>query len=82
MENRYPDHERWVLEWSHKSNNLHVQPLAAALAFNMSRFFLNARTPGDYVVVLVGTYAEVTAKADEIRPRVVSREQDRVVATL
>lgn len=77
MKKTYPDDRVWVLEWSQKSNNLHVQPLAQTAGLNEARFILNAPPPNDYVVLAVGTYAEITHKADEIRPRVLSREPGR-----
>lgn len=71
---KYLDSEQWVLEWSHGSNNLHIQPLARLLGLNQSRFIVNARPPGDYVLLAVGTHSEVSRAADNIRAQIIERE--------
>lgn len=67
------DPELWVLEWSHKTNNLHIQPSGRLAGLNMSRFVLNAPVRGDYVVLAVGTHKEVSEAADQIRPTIIKR---------
>ena len=69
--------DQWILEWSHKTNNLHIQPLAKTLGINMSRFILGTQTPHDYVPLSIGTRDQMSAAADKLRLTLVAREAER-----
>lgn len=70
---QHHDTELWALEWSHKSNNLHVQPAGRLAGMNMSRFVLDSPARGDYVVLAFGTHKEVNRAANQIRPTIIKR---------
>ncbi len=67
--------ETYALLWSRKSNGFHVEPLAQTAESGM-RFF-RANTSNDYLLIAFGTDDEVSAKADELRPLLVEREEVR-----
>lgn len=66
----------WVLEWHHRSNNIHIQPLASTVGVNLSKFHLDVE-PGAWVPICVGTRDEVDAAADSVRPTLIERERSR-----
>lgn len=69
------DKETCALLWSKKSNCFHIEPLPATVNNGM-RFFTSNKT-NDYLVIHVGNRAECNAKADELRPVVIEREEVR-----
>ena len=68
--------ELWVLEWHHRSNNLHVQPIARTVETNLAKLHTNEE-PGAWVPIFVGTKAEVDKAADRVRPILIERERGR-----
>ena len=69
--------EPWVLEWSQRSNNLHIQPLARTLGLNGCRFVLDHPPPNDYVILAVGAHDEIHKAAGNARKLIRDREQFR-----
>ena len=63
---------QYVLEWSKKTNNFHIQPIETTLAKNQECFLKD--TTHDYIVLMVGTWDVVTAMADNHRQRLADRE--------
>lgn len=63
---------KYVLEWSKKTNNFHIQPLSSLLAHNQTAFVDNKPVP-DYVVLMVGEKGAVHEMADHWRDRLISR---------
>lgn len=66
--------ELWALLWSKKANCFHVEPLERT-AKSGQRFFDENMT-NDYLLISFGTYDEVSARADELRP--LTKERDEV----
>jgi hypothetical protein len=62
----------YVLEWSQKTNNFHIQPLDSLLAQNQEAFISN-RPLSDYVVLMVGTKDVIHDIADHWRKRMENR---------
>jgi hypothetical protein len=62
----------YVLEWSQKTNNFHIQPLDSLLAQNQEAFIAN-RPLSDYVVLMVGTKEAIHDMADNWRKRMENR---------
>ena len=69
--------ELWALEWDHKSNSIHVQPVNWMTARNVSSFKENSEPAARYVPLFIGTRAEVEAEADRVRSVLVAREEER-----
>lgn len=65
--------EIYALLWSRKSNGFHIEPLSRSAESGM-RFF-QGNTTNDYLLIAFGTDDEVSAKADELRPLLVKREE-------
>lgn len=63
---------QYVLEWSKKSNNFHVQKLEYTLARNQSLFIDNQSH--DWIVLMVGTFDACTSLAESQRDRLIARE--------
>ena len=72
---------QYVLEWSHKTNSFHVQPLANLLAHNQQRFMDNAPL-SDYATLMVGTHEACTEMADHWRDRLREREPFKLHAVI
>lgn len=64
---------KYVLEWSQKTNNFHIQPLQNLLAHNQTLFVDNKTTP-DYIVLMVGEKDAVHAMSDSWRNRLTGRD--------
>lgn len=64
---------KYVLEWSKKTNNFHIQPLSNLLAHNQTAFLHDKSTP-DYIVLMVGEKDSVHEMADHWRNRIHERE--------
>ena len=64
----------YVLEWSQKTNNFHIQPLDNLLAMNQEAFIDNKPLP-DYVVIMVGEKDAVHEMADHWRSRLEVRSR-------
>lgn len=71
--------DRYVLEWSHRSGNLHVQPLSRLLSANRRAYAMDAPTP-DYVPLYVGTRAECEQAAEAMRHTLAGRAAARKIA--
>jgi hypothetical protein len=54
--------EQYVLEWSRKTNNFHVQPLVHSLASAQRAFLKNSSN--DYHIIMVGTQDACLAMAE------------------
>lgn len=67
----------WVLEWSQRGNNLHVQRLDHTLSFNRHLYADNTATSNDYRVIHVGTYDECSEAAEAVRNTIAERESQR-----
>lgn len=65
--------ELWALLWSKKSNGFHMEMLDQTVKAGRKFFANNASD--DYLLIGVGTYAEVDALADELRPTVIARSR-------
>ena len=63
---------QYVLEWSHKTNNFHVQPLADALA--AAQMALITNSPIDYRIIMVGTQDVCLTMAQSHRDKLRERE--------
>lgn len=63
---------KYVLEWSQKTNNFHIQPLASLLANNQAAF-VDDKPVTNYVVLMVGEKDAVHAMSDSWRDRLVAR---------
>lgn len=68
----------WVLEWNHETNNIHVQPADWMTARNFGHFYGNTKPANGYVVIFIGSRAEVEAEANRIRPELAKREEAMV----
>lgn len=68
---------QYVVEWSHSSNNLHVQRLETTLAGNQKRFLLD-KPLNDYHILFVGELDACSQFADHIRGRLHDREKAAV----
>ncbi len=71
---------QYVLEWSHKTNNFHVQPLADALA--AAQKALLANSPIDYRIVMVGTQDACLSMAENHRAKLREREPFKLHAVI
>lgn len=67
--------ELWVLEWSQRTNNIHLQPLERTLSFNRRLYLDNKLTINDYRVLHVGPESECRDAADSIRNTIAERER-------
>lgn len=65
--------KQYVLEWSKKTNNFHIQPLSNLLAHNQSAFVCDQQTQ-DYIVIFSGTQDAVHEMANHWRTRIRERE--------
>lgn len=65
----------WVLEWDCESNQIHVQPAHSMATRNLVKFRENEKPVMRWVTILIGTYEQVSAMADRIRPTVIDREK-------
>lgn len=63
--------EQWVLEWSRKTNNFHIQKLADALAQVQHSFVMNSAN--DYKIIMVGPKEVCHQMADTHRHRLSGR---------
>jgi hypothetical protein len=63
---------QYVLEWSRKTNNFHVQPLSDALAMAQKAFLTNSTN--DYRIVMVGTQDVCLTMAENNRAKLLDRE--------
>ena len=59
---------QYVLEWSHKTNNFHIQPLEQLLERNQDRFIDNTEPP-NWAVLFMGSLDAVTEMSDHWRVR-------------
>lgn len=71
---------QYVLEWSRKTNNFHVQPLADALASAQEAFLTNS--PNDYRIVMVGTQDVCLTMAQNNRDKLREREPFKLHAVV
>lgn len=71
---------QYVLEWSHKTNNFHVQPLADALAAAQKALLTNS--PIDYRIVMVGTQDVCLTMAQNNRDKLREREPFKLHAVI
>lgn len=69
--------ELWALEWDHKSNSIHVQPVDWMTSRNVSCFKQDSRPTARYVPLFIGTRTEVEAEADRVRQVLMAREDER-----
>ena len=67
--------KQYALEWSHSTNNFHIQPVANLCAMNQQAF-IDDKPLRDYAVLMVGTLDAVSQMADHWRERI--KERDRV----
>jgi len=67
--------DAYVLEWSQKTNNFHIQPLSSMLANNQDAFIRNAKTT-DYIVLMVGTLDVVQTMAENSRNKLTQRAKN------
>ena len=70
--------DQYVLEWSQKTNNFHIQPLSNLLAHNQSAFIYDKKVP-DYIVIFAGTKDAVHEMADHWRSRIQKREKPMTI---
>ena len=68
---------QYVLEWSHKTNNFHVKPLADALAAAQRDFLANI--PIGYRIIMVGTQDACLAMAENNRDKLTERKTAHTV---
>jgi hypothetical protein len=66
--------EAYALLWSKRSNCFHVEPLTETVAKGR-RFFLEDMT-NDYLLIGLGTNAEVVEAAAAMRPYMVQRDRE------
>jgi len=66
------DNELWVLEWSQKTNNFHIQKLKYTLANNQLGFMEN-RPLNDYHVLFVGEKEACHQMAENQRSKLKDR---------
>ena len=64
----------YVLEWSNKTNNFHIQPLSNLLAYNQTAF-IDGKQTSDYIVLMVGEKDAVHEMADHWRDRLEKRKK-------
>lgn len=64
---------QYVLEWSKKSNSLHVQPIETTLAKNHGCFLSD--TSHDWIVLMVGSFDVITQMAEHHRERLIDRSE-------
>lgn len=64
--------DRYVLEWSHRSGNLHVQPLRRLLSVNRQSYAQDMPAP-DYIPLYIGTRAECEQAAESMRNTLTGR---------
>ena len=67
--------KQYALEWSHSTNNFHIQPVSDLCALNQ-RSFIDDKPVRDYVILMVGTLEVVSNMAEHWRERI--KERDRV----
>ncbi len=67
---------KYVLEWSKKANNFHVQPIETTLAKNQECFLKN--TSHDWIVLMVGTLDVITNMANHHRERLIERSEKAI----
>ena len=67
--------EIYALLWSKKSNGFHTEPLSRTAQSGVR--FLQENMTSDYLLITFGTEDEVDAKADELRPLLIEREEVR-----
>ena len=70
--------KQYVLEWSQKTNNFHIQPLDNLLANNQCAFMEDKKTQ-DYIVIFVGEKEPVQRMADNWRNRIEKREKPMTI---
>ena len=66
----------YVLEWSKKQGMPHVQRLEYTLSHNR-KAYMEDKAVGDYIPLAVGTFDEMSAAADAIRPTLMKRRPDK-----
>ena len=64
--------KNYVLEWSKKGNQFHIQPIETTLAKNQERFMAN--NSHDWMVIFIGERDACSRMADNWRGRLVDRE--------
>ena len=69
------DKETCALLWSKKANCFHIEQIEATVNNGM-RFFTGDKT-NDYLVIHVGSREDCNAKASELRPIVIERDEVR-----
>lgn len=68
--------ELYVLEWSKKQGMPHVQRLEETLSTNRLAYMEDKAT-NDYIPLAVGTFDEMLAAADAIRPTLAKRRPEK-----
>lgn len=68
--------ELYVLEWSKKQGMPHVQRLEYTLSHNR-KAYMEDKAVRDYIPLAVGTFDEMSAAADAIRPTLEKRKSER-----
>ncbi len=71
--------DRYVLEWSHRSGNLHVQPLRRLLSVNRQSYAQDMPAP-EYIPLYIGTRAECEQAAEAMRHTLAGRAAARKIA--
>ena len=71
---------QYVLEWSRKTNNFHVQPLADALA--AAQMALITNNPIEYRIIMVGTQDVCLTMAQSHRDKLREREPFKLHAVI
>ena len=63
---------QYVLEWSRKQNQFHIQPLEHTLSANQTKFILDDPI-NDYHIIFIGSKDSCSTMADNWRSRLVDR---------
>jgi hypothetical protein len=67
--------ETYVLLWSKRSNNFHIEQIKYTVESGMYMFRQNSGN--DFLLIGFGTLDEMSAKADELRPTLHERAEVR-----
>lgn len=67
--------ELWALLWSKQANCFHIEPLERSA--EAGKRFFKANQTNDYLLLSYGSFDEVSALADELRPACLERETVR-----
>ena len=70
--------KQYVLEWSQKSNNFHIQPLENLLECNQIAFITDKNRP-DFIVLFAGSKEACHQMADNWRGRLRQREKPMTI---